>query len=140
MKEPPLFYILSAVHSCDGTQNVIGIFDSMRALGYRLQRVYSTCGDEYHIDCLHISTAVKENDELIEQLSNRAKYQRENAIKDQLFEKYGDKSSEDNEQLAEQLREERLNVAWLFNLSLILFNNCKDADESRLINARYGTN
>ena len=118
----PMFYTLTSINSYDGSTNVIGIFDSMRALGYRLQRVYSTCGDEYHIDCFHISTAVKENDELIEQLSNRAKYQRENAIKDRLFEEHKefignsnnskeDESSDDEEQLAEQLREERLNVA-----------------------------
>ena len=119
--DAPLFYTLSNTNCYDGSTNVIGIFDSMRALGYRLQRIHTTCGDEYHIDCFHISTAVKENDELIEQLSNRAKYQRENAIKDQLFEKYSDtiaadkqleeQSSSDDEQLAEQLREERLNVA-----------------------------
>ena len=106
----PMFYTLTSINSYDGSTNVIGIFDSMRALGYRLQRVYSTCGDEYHIDCFHISTAVKENDELIEQLSNRAKYQRENEIKDQLFKTYEDNPNGD-EQLAEQLREERLDNA-----------------------------
>ena len=119
--DSPLFYTLSNTNCYDGSTHVIGIFDSMRALGYRLQRIHTTCGDEYHIDCFHLSTAVKENDELIEQLSNRAKYQRENAIKDQLFKTYEDnpsgynfdqdKSSDDEEQLAEQLREERLNVA-----------------------------
>ena len=110
MKEPPLFYILSATNSHDCSTNVIGIFDSMRALGYRLQRVYSTCGDEYHIDCYHLSTAEMECSELTEQQVNRAKYQREERIKDQLFEKYSDTIAAD-EQLAEQLREERLNVA-----------------------------
>ena len=107
----PLFYTLTSINSFDGSTSLIGIFDSMRALGYRLQRVYSTCGDEYHIDCLHLSSAEKEKEELIEQETNRAKYHRENVIKDKLFEQYGDKSSEDDEQLAEQLREERLNVA-----------------------------
>ena len=108
--DAPLFYTLSNTNCYDGSTNVIGIFDSMRALGYRLQRIHTTCGDEYHIDCFHISTAVKENDELIEQLSNRAKYQRENEIKDQLFKTYEDNPNGD-EQLAEQLREERLDNA-----------------------------
>ena len=110
-KDQPLFYTLSNTNCYDGSTHVIGIFDSMRALGYRLQRIHSTCGDEYHIDCFHISTAVKENDELIDQLSSRAKYQRENAIKDQLFKEHEEKSSNDDEQLADQIREERLNVA-----------------------------
>ena len=108
--DAPLFYTLSNTNCYDGSTNVIGIFDSMRELGYRLQRIHTTCGDEYHIDCFHISTAVKENDELIEQLSNRAKYQRENEIKDQLFKTYEDNPNGD-EQLAEQLREERLDNA-----------------------------
>ena len=108
--DAPLFYTLSNTNCYDGSTNVIGIFDSMRALSYRLQRIHTTCGDEYHIDCFHISTAVKENDELIEQLSNRAKYQRENEIKDQLFKTYEDNPNGD-EQLAEQLREERLDNA-----------------------------
>jgi hypothetical protein len=82
----------------------------MKAIGYRLQRIHTTCGDEYHIDCYHLSTAEMECSELTDQQVNRAKYQRENRIKDQLFENYENNPNGD-EQLAEQLREERLNVA-----------------------------
>ena len=106
----PMFYTLTSINSFDGSTSLIGIFDSMRALGYRLQRVYSTCGDEYHIDCLHLSSAEKEKEELIEQETNRAKYHRENEVKEQLFKNYENNPNGD-EQLAEQLREERLNVA-----------------------------
>ena len=109
--DSPLFYTLSNTNCYDGSTNVIGIFDSMRALGYRLQRIHSTCGDEYHIDCFHISTAVKENEELIELLSSRAKYQREEAIKERLYQEQKDNNGEDDEELTERLREERLNVA-----------------------------
>ena len=108
--DSPLFYTLSCINSYDGSTSTIGIFDSMRAVAYRLQRVYSTCGDEYHIDCYHLSTAEMECSELTDQQVNRAKYQRENRIKDQLFENYENNPNGD-EQLAEQLREERLNVA-----------------------------
>ena len=106
----PLFYTLTSINSFDGSTSLIGIFDSMRALGYRLQRVYSTCGDEYHIDCLHLSSAEKEKEELIEQETNRAKYHRENEVKEQLFKNYENNPNGD-EQLAEQLREERLDNA-----------------------------
>ena len=108
--DSPLFYTLSNTNCYDGSTNVIGIFDSMRALGYRLQRIHTTCGDEYHIDCYHLSTAEKEKEEFIEQQTNRAKYQRENEVKEQLFKNYENNPNGD-EQLAEQLREERLNVA-----------------------------
>ena len=114
----PLFYTLTSINSFDGSTSLIGIFDSMRALGYRLQRVYSTCGDEYHIDCYHLSTAEKEKEEFIEQQTNRTKYQRENEIKEQLYKNFEEDKDEidineviEDEELADQIREERLNVA-----------------------------
>ncbi len=109
--DSPLFYTLSCINCYDGSTSVIGIFESMRALSYRLQRVYSTCGDEYHIDCLHLQTAELEAEELTEQTVNRVKYQRENEIKDQLFKEHEENKQEDDEQLASKIREERLNVA-----------------------------
>ncbi len=110
-KDQPLFYILSNTNCYDGTTHVLGIFDSIRALGYRLQRLHSTCGDEYHIDCFHLSTAVKENEELVEVLSSRAKYQMDNELKERLYKEHQEKESNDDEELADQIREERLNVA-----------------------------
>ena len=107
----PLFYTLTATNCYDCSTSVIGIFDSMRALGYRLQRIHSTCGDEYHIDCYHLSTAVKENEELVESLSSRVKYQWENELKEKLYKEHKEKEANGDEQLAEQLREERLDNA-----------------------------
>ena len=109
--DSPLFYTLSYTNCYDGNTNVIGIFDSMRALGYRLQRIHTTCGDEYHIDCLHLQDADSEAKMLTEEQVNRVKYQREEKIKDQLLKEHQEKSSEDDEQLAAKIREERLNVA-----------------------------
>ena len=109
--DSPLFYTLTATNSYDCSTSVIAIFDSMRPLGYRLQRIHTTCGDEYHIDCYHLSTAEKEKDELIEQQTNRANYQRTEKIKDQLLKEHIQKEIDDEEQLAEEIREERLNVA-----------------------------
>ena len=109
--DSPLFYTLTATNCYDCSTSVIGIFDSMRAIGYRLQRIHTTCGDEYHIDCFHLSTAVKENEELVEVLSSRAKYQMDNELKERLYKEHQEKESNDDEQLAEEIREERLNVA-----------------------------
>ncbi len=109
--DSPLFYTLSNTNCYDGSTNVIGIFDSMRALGYRLQRIHTTCGDEYHIDCFHLQTAELEKEGLLEQQTNRAKYQRENEIKEKLYERYDEESTEDAIELADRLREERLDNA-----------------------------
>lgn len=106
-----MYYVLSNIDSYNGNTNVIGIFESMRALSFRLQRIYSTCGDEYHIDCLHLQDAESEAKMLTEEQVNRVKYQREEKIKDQLLKEHQEKSSNDDEQLADQIREERLNVA-----------------------------
>ena len=81
----PLYYTLSSIDSFDGRETVLGIFDSMRAVSFRLQRVYSTCGDEYKINCYHVADAIQEAEALTEQQVNRAKYERENRIKDKLY-------------------------------------------------------
>jgi len=107
----PLFYTLTATNCYDCSTSVIGIFDSMRSLGYRLQRIHSTCGDEYHIDCYHLSTAELEKEGLIEQQTSRVKYQRENEVKDQLYKEHKERFPVPDEELAEQLREERLDNA-----------------------------
>ena len=107
----PMYYVLSNIDSYNGNTNVIGIFESMRALSFRLQRIDSTCGDEYHIDCLHLQDAESEAKMLTEEQVNRVKYQREEKIKDQLLKEHQEKSSNDDEQLAAKIREERLNVA-----------------------------
>ena len=51
------------------------------------------------------------NEELIEVLSSRTKYQWENELKEKLYKEHKEKESNDDEQLADQIMEERLNVA-----------------------------
>ena len=109
--DSPLFYTITSTNCYDGNTSTIGIFDSMRAVAYRLQRCYTTCGDEYHIDCYHLATAEMEASELTDQQTNRAKYQRENEIKEKLYERYDEESTEDAIELADRLREERLDNA-----------------------------
>tara|TARA_B100001250_G_C19665844_1_gene729228 strand:+ start:606 stop:1004 length:399 start_codon:yes stop_codon:yes gene_type:complete len=93
----PLYYTLSSIDSFDGRETVIGIFDSMRSIGFRLQRVYSTCGDEYKINCYHLADAVQEAAALTEQQVNRAKYERENRIKDKLYKEAGHNDEDKDE-------------------------------------------
>ena len=56
---------------------------TMRAVCFRLQRMYSSCGDEYRVECFHVSNAEAEAMELTEQQVNRAKYQKEERDKEQ---------------------------------------------------------
>ena len=76
-KDSPEYYSIISIcpHTGDATQ--VGIFEDMRAVGYRLQRMYTSCGDEYRIECFHLSDAESEKEALVEQQCSRAKYQKE---------------------------------------------------------------
>ena len=79
----PEYFTITSIDQYDGSPTVIGIFDSMRAVCFRLQRMYSSCGDEYRVECFHVSNAEAEAMELTEQQVNRAKYQKEERDKEQ---------------------------------------------------------
>ena len=79
----PEYFTITSIDQYDGSPTVIGIFDSMRAVCFRLQRMYSSCGDEYRVECFHVSNAEAEAMELTEQQVNRDKYQKEERDKEQ---------------------------------------------------------
>jgi coproporphyrinogen III oxidase-like Fe-S oxidoreductase len=49
---------------------------------YRLKQCYSSCGDEYRINCYHLTTASDAATAYNEQLVNRRKYQQEEREKE----------------------------------------------------------
>ena len=79
----PEYFTITSIDQYDGSPTVIGIFDSMRAVSFRLQRMYTTCGDEYRVECFHVSNAEAEACELTEQQVNRAKYHMEEKKKEE---------------------------------------------------------
>jgi len=79
----PEYFTITSIDQYDGSPTVIGIFDSMRAVSFRLQRMYATCGDEYRVECFHVSNAEAEARELTEQQVNRAKYHMEEKKKEE---------------------------------------------------------
>ena len=78
----PEYFTITSIDQYDGSPTVIGIFDSMRAVCFRLQRMYATCGDEYRVECFHLSTAESEAEAYTEQTVSRAKYKREQEMKE----------------------------------------------------------
>tara|TARA_R100000700_G_C3062563_1_gene76626 strand:- start:206 stop:502 length:297 start_codon:yes stop_codon:yes gene_type:complete len=78
----PEYFTISSVCPHDGTTTVLGIFEDMDAVSYRLKRMYTTCGDEYRIECSHLQTAEDEAKAYNEQLISRRKYQAEEKKKD----------------------------------------------------------
>ena len=79
---PKEYFTISSIDQFDGSPTVIGIFEDMRAVSYRLQRCYTSCGDQYRVECFHLSNAEDEARELTDQHVNRAKYQREEREKE----------------------------------------------------------
>ena len=73
---------------------MLGIFEDMDAVSYRLKRLYTTCGDEYRIECSHLQTAEYEAECYNEQLVSRRKYKREQEVKDRLYSAFKKESKE----------------------------------------------
>ena len=90
----PEYFTISSVCPHDGSTTVVGIFEDMDAVAYRLKRMYTCCGDEYKVECHHLSNAEGEAEAYTEQHINRTKYQKENAIKDRLYQVYKEDKEE----------------------------------------------
>lgn len=78
----PEYFVINSICPHSGDVTCVGIFEDMRAVSYRLQRMYTSCGDEYRVECFHLSTAPFECDQLTEQQITRAKYQKEERDKE----------------------------------------------------------
>ena len=84
----PEYYTINAVCPHDGSTTSLGIFEDMDAVSYRLKRMYTSCGDEYRIECHHLSTAEYEAECYNEQLVSRTKYRKDEAEKERKLKEY----------------------------------------------------
>jgi len=73
----PQYFTISSVNQYDGETTVLAICEDMDAVMYRLKRCYTTCGDEYIINCYHLSTAEDEAIKYNEHVVTQAKYKKE---------------------------------------------------------------
>ena len=73
----PEYFTISSVNQYDGETTVLAICEDMDAVMYRLKRCYTTCGDEYKINCYHLSTAQDEAVKYNEHVVTQTKYKKE---------------------------------------------------------------
>ena len=73
----PEYFTINSVCPHDGSTTSLGIFENMDAVMYRLKRCYTSCGDEYIINCYHLSTAEDEAVKYNEHVVTQAKYKKE---------------------------------------------------------------
>ena len=78
----PEYFTISTVCQYDGSTSVLAICEDMDAVSYRLKQCYSSCGDEYIINCYHLTTASDAAEAYNEQMVNRRKYQQEEKEKE----------------------------------------------------------
>ena len=84
----PEYYTINAVCPHDGSTTSLGIFEDMDAVSYRLKRMYTSCGDEYRIECHHLSNAKAECEAWTEQQSSRAEYKMKEEEKEKKLKEY----------------------------------------------------
>jgi len=84
----PEYFTITSVCPYDGSTTVLGIFEDMDAVSYRLKRMHTTCGDEYRIECSHLQTAEEEAKAYNEQVVSRAEHKRKEAEKERKIAEY----------------------------------------------------
>ena len=73
----PEYFTLSTVCCYDGTTTILGIFEDIDAVMYRIKACYTSCGDEYRIECHHLETAeacaIRYNELMVQRAEAKAK-------------------------------------------------------------------
>ena len=96
----PEYFTLLSVCPYDGSTTVLGIFEDMDAIGYRLKRMYTSCGDEYRIECSHLQTAEEEAEAYNEQVVSRAKHKKETEEQARKLKEYDEWKGQVQEEVA----------------------------------------
>jgi len=123
----PEYFTINSVCPHTGETTAIGIFEDMDAVSYRLKRMYTTCGDEYRIECHHLSTAESEAVAYNEQVVSRTEYKRKEAEKEAKLKEYDEwKGQIDYEKNLEEAIESHLETKDTFHMDQA-FEKAKEA-------------
>ena len=91
----PEYFTISTVNQYDGATTVLAICEDMDAVMWRMKQCYTTCGDEYIINCYHLTTAKDACEKYTEQMVNRRKYEREKKEKEAKLKAFDELSDEE---------------------------------------------
>ena len=84
----PKYFTINSICPHDGSTICLGIYEDMDAVSYRLKRMYTSCGDEYRVECHHLIKAEDEAKAYNEQVVSRTKYKKEEAEKEAKLKEY----------------------------------------------------
>ena len=100
----PEYFTINSVCPHDCSTICLGIYEDMDAVSYRLKRMYTSCGDEYRVECFHLSTAESEAEAYTEQTVSRAKYRREEEMKEARLQEWQEYKDKEDEQAIEDCK------------------------------------
>ena len=100
----PEYFTLSSICDYDGTSTTLGIYENIDAVMYRLKRCYTSCGDQYRIECFHLGTKEGEAELYTEQTVNRVKYKREEEMKEARLQEWQEYKDKEDEQMIEDCK------------------------------------
>ena len=84
----PEYFTINTICPHTGDVTSLGIFEDMDAVAWRLRRCYTSCGDEYRIECHHLSKAEDEAKAYNEQVVSRTEYKAKEAEKERKIKEY----------------------------------------------------
>ena len=97
----PEYFTINSICPHTGEVTNLGIFEDMAAVAYRLRRCYTSCGDEYRIECHHLSTEQAELEAYEEQRTSREDYKFKEAEKERKLKEYDEWKGQIEEDLKE---------------------------------------
>ena len=97
----PEYFTLSTVCQYSGDTTILAICEDMDAVMWRMKQCYTTCGDEYRINCYHLTTADEAAKKYNEQVVSRREYQAKEREKEAKLKEF-DALSDDEKYLQSQ--------------------------------------
>ena len=97
----PEYFTISTVNQYDGETTVLAICEDMDAVMWRIKQCYTTCGDEYIINCYHLTTAIEACTKYNDQVVSRRKYEQEEKEKEKKVKYYDEVLEEADKEIEE---------------------------------------
>ena len=98
----PQYLAVTSICQHTGETVVLGIFKDLEAVFHRLRGFPTSCGDEYRIECFHLSEAEHERAHADQVLESRTKARAEFDAKDKAYQEYLDRNKRSEEKAIQE--------------------------------------
>ena len=98
----PQYLAVTSICQHTGETVVLGIFKDLEAVFHRLRGFPTSCGDEYRIECFHLSEGENERAHADQVLESRTKARAEFDAKDKAYQEYLDRNKRSEEKAIQE--------------------------------------